>query len=57
MPSESRNALSGNPIQRGRAARDQEQQGQEWADHLGERRMRNLREALAQLRDITDPYA
>ncbi|GAB3205814.1 MarR family winged helix-turn-helix transcriptional regulator [Nocardia tengchongensis] len=29
----------------------------EWADHLGERRMRNLREALAQLRDITDPYA
>ncbi|MFE3703844.1 MarR family winged helix-turn-helix transcriptional regulator, partial [Nocardia tengchongensis] len=30
---------------------------QEWADHLGERRMRNLREALAQLRDITDPYA
>ncbi|MGW2662879.1 MarR family winged helix-turn-helix transcriptional regulator [Nocardia tengchongensis] len=30
---------------------------QEWADHLGDRRMRNLRETLAQLREITDPYA
>ncbi|WP_433672969.1 MarR family winged helix-turn-helix transcriptional regulator [Nocardia sp. CA-136227] len=29
----------------------------EWAAHLGERRMRALREALTQLRDITDPYA
>ncbi|MFE3987149.1 hypothetical protein ACFXPR_21930 [Nocardia tengchongensis] len=52
MPSESRNPLSDNPIQRGGAAGDQE-----WADHLGERRMRNLREALVQLRNITDPYA
>ncbi|WP_268893317.1 hypothetical protein [Nocardia terrae] len=29
----------------------------EWAAHLGPRRMRNLREALAALREITDPYA
>ncbi|MBB5912680.1 DNA-binding MarR family transcriptional regulator [Nocardia transvalensis] len=29
----------------------------EWAAHLGARRMRNLREALTHLRDITDPYA
>ncbi len=29
----------------------------EWAAHLGARRMRNLREALTRLREITDPYA
>ncbi|MFB7717337.1 MarR family winged helix-turn-helix transcriptional regulator [Nocardia sp. NPDC056100] len=29
----------------------------EWAAHLGERRMGQLREALARLREITDPYA
>jgi DNA-binding MarR family transcriptional regulator len=28
----------------------------EWTHHLGERRMRHLREALTLLRDITDPY-
>jgi DNA-binding MarR family transcriptional regulator len=28
----------------------------EWTSHLGERRMRQLREALVLLRDITDPY-
>ncbi|EWT06497.1 MarR family transcriptional regulator [Intrasporangium chromatireducens Q5-1] len=28
----------------------------EWAAHLGPRRMRQLREALTQLREITDPY-
>lgn len=29
----------------------------EWTRHLGERRMRQLREALSMLREITDPYA
>jgi DNA-binding MarR family transcriptional regulator len=29
----------------------------EWRAHLGERRMRQLREALSLLREITDPYA
>jgi DNA-binding MarR family transcriptional regulator len=29
----------------------------EWTAHLGERRMRQLREALTMLREITDPYA
>lgn len=29
----------------------------EWRDHLGPRRMQQLREALTALRDITDPYA
>jgi DNA-binding MarR family transcriptional regulator len=29
----------------------------EWSRHLGERRMRQLREALTALREITDPYA
>jgi DNA-binding MarR family transcriptional regulator len=29
----------------------------EWKAHLGERRMRQLREALSLLREITDPYA
>jgi DNA-binding MarR family transcriptional regulator len=28
----------------------------EWASHLGEQRMAQLREALARLREITDPY-
>jgi DNA-binding MarR family transcriptional regulator len=28
----------------------------EWRAHLGERRWRQLREALARLREITDPY-
>ena len=29
---------------------------QEWTQHLGARRMRQLREALELLREITDPY-
>jgi DNA-binding MarR family transcriptional regulator len=29
----------------------------EWAEHLGSRRMAQLRHALTVLRDITDPYA
>jgi hypothetical protein len=29
----------------------------EWTAHLGERRMRQLREALSLLYEITDPYA
>lgn len=29
----------------------------EWAAHLGARRMAQLRDALADLREITDPYA
>ncbi|MBF6173010.1 MarR family winged helix-turn-helix transcriptional regulator [Nocardia blacklockiae] len=29
----------------------------EWAARLGARRMRNLREALTELRELTDPYA
>ncbi|KUM89369.1 MULTISPECIES: MarR family winged helix-turn-helix transcriptional regulator [Streptomyces] len=29
----------------------------EWEDHLGRRRMKQLREALALLREITDPWA
>jgi DNA-binding MarR family transcriptional regulator len=29
----------------------------EWEAHLGARRMRQLREALERLREITDPYA
>lgn len=29
----------------------------EWAEHLGARRMQQLREALTLLREITDPYA
>jgi DNA-binding MarR family transcriptional regulator len=29
----------------------------EWAAHLGPRRMRQLRDALEMLREITDPYA
>jgi DNA-binding MarR family transcriptional regulator len=28
----------------------------EWRDHLGDRRWRQLREALTALREITDPY-
>ena len=39
-------------------ARAEEQRiEQEWADHLGPRRMRQLRDALERLREITDPYA
>ena len=29
----------------------------QWTEHLGKRRMDQLREILARLRDITDPYA
>lgn len=29
----------------------------EWSEHLGRRRMQQLREALTMLREITDPYA
>ena len=29
----------------------------EWTQHLGERRMRQLRETLVLLREVTDPYA
>jgi hypothetical protein len=28
----------------------------EWTDHLGPRRMAQLRDALTRLREITDPY-
>jgi DNA-binding MarR family transcriptional regulator len=47
---------------RGRAAvalaREVEQELEaEWAEHLGKRRTRELREALERLREITDPYA
>lgn len=39
-------------------ARQVEQQVEaEWAEHLGSRRTRQLREALESLREITDPYA
>ena len=29
----------------------------EWEEHLGRRRMKQLREALTLLREITDPWA
>ena len=29
----------------------------EWTEHLGRRRMRQLREILTSLREVTDPYA
>jgi DNA-binding MarR family transcriptional regulator len=29
----------------------------DWSRHLGKRRMQQLRETLAKLREITDPYA
>jgi hypothetical protein len=29
----------------------------EWTEHIGKRRMGQLREILARLREITDPYA
>lgn len=29
----------------------------EWKEHLGKRRMKQLREALTLLREITDPWA
>ncbi|MDN5794905.1 MAG: MarR family transcriptional regulator [Intrasporangium sp.] len=38
-------------------ARDEEQRIEaEWAAYLGPRRMRQLREALTALREVTDPY-
>jgi len=38
-------------------ARAEEQRiEQQWTEHLGPRRMRQLREALTMLREITDPY-
>jgi DNA-binding MarR family transcriptional regulator len=40
------------PIARAEEARIEK----EWTQHLGERRMRQLREALTMLREITDPY-
>ena len=40
------------PIARAEEARIE----QEWTAHLGERRMRQLREALTLLREVTDPY-
>lgn len=40
------------PIARAEEARIE----QEWTEHLGERRMRQLREALTLLREVTDPY-
>ncbi len=41
-----------------RIAREEEAQiDAEWTAHLGVRRMRQLREALSVLREITDPYA
>jgi hypothetical protein len=29
---------------------------QEWRTHLGERRWRQLRDALVRLREVTDPF-
>jgi DNA-binding MarR family transcriptional regulator len=41
-----------------RIAREEEAKiDDEWTAHLGTRQMRQLREALTKLRDITDPYA
>jgi DNA-binding MarR family transcriptional regulator len=40
------------PIARAEEARIE----QEWTEYLGERRMRQLREALTMLRELTDPY-
>lgn len=50
------------PAPRGRAAqaraREMEQQvDREWEQHLGKRRMAELRRTLADLRQITDPWA
>ncbi|OQD52330.1 hypothetical protein BM536_035760 [Streptomyces phaeoluteigriseus] len=33
------------------------QVGKGWEEHLGKRRMRQSREALTSLREITDPWA
>ena len=38
------------------ARAEEERIEQEWRAHLGDRRMRQLREALLALREITDPY-
>ena len=40
------------PIARAEEARIE----REWTEHLGDRRMRQLREALSLLREVTDPY-
>jgi DNA-binding MarR family transcriptional regulator len=40
------------PIARAEEARIE----QEWTEYLGERRMRQLRQALTMLRELTDPY-
>ena len=38
-------------------AKDEERRiERDWEDHLGPRRMRELRETLVRLREITDPY-
>jgi len=47
---------------RGRAAQEKAREMErtidaEWEQHLGRARMRELRRALADLREITDPYA
>jgi DNA-binding MarR family transcriptional regulator len=39
------------------ARREETKIDAQWTAHLGERRMRQLREALSLLREITDPYA
>lgn len=41
---------------RGTARGIEQEVEQEWADHLGRRRWRALRDALLALREITDPY-
>ena len=44
-------------IELGNPSRGEEQRiEKEWEAHLGPRRMRQLREALTLLREITDPY-
>lgn len=50
------------PAARGREARSrarlmEQQIDREWEQHLGKRRMAELRRALADLREITDPWA
>lgn len=42
---------------RAAARRTEERLEAEWRAHLGDRRYRQLREALLALREITDPYA
>ncbi len=38
------------------ARAEEERLEEEWRAHLGDRRMRQLREALTALREVTDPY-